>query len=200
MAKAGCTSIDFALESGSPRVLKAIRKDLDPACVAGFARVCRELSIRALVFVMYSLPEETADDFRRTVDVLRRIRSDIYDISFSHALILPGTTMEQQARDLGLLPESFSWYDPSFTGIPRWQSHMNDTEIRQCREWLEDYRYRLHHPSWSIPVRRARRLQRRLVDSTIAIMKEQTSLMNALESRPRLLGALKGVARTLRAG
>jgi len=200
MAEAGCVSIDFALESGSPKVLKAIRKDLDPACVADFAGACSDLSIRALVFVMYSLPEETAEDFKQTMSVLRSIRSDVYNISSNTALVLPGTQMEREARQSGIIPESFSWYDSSFPDIPEWRSHMSESEVAFCREWLEDYQYRLHHPDWRYGLRRARRLRARAVNATVGIVKDRPSLMNALNRRPRLLETLKGAARILRAG
>jgi radical SAM superfamily enzyme YgiQ (UPF0313 family) len=71
MAKAGCISIDFGLESGSPKVLKAIRKDLDVSRIVEVTKECKKLGMRVLVFTMYALPEETYDDFLRTMDILR---------------------------------------------------------------------------------------------------------------------------------
>jgi radical SAM superfamily enzyme YgiQ (UPF0313 family) len=145
MAKAGCISIDFALESGSPKVLKAIRKDLDVSCVVDFARECKKLGMRCLVFVMYSMPEETYNEFLMTIDLLSKIKPFIYDISISQTLILPGTQLEIQARTLNLLPADFSWYDSAFEDVPSWESEMNPEEILRCQNVLRCYRYSLQH-------------------------------------------------------
>jgi len=147
MSEAGCVSIDFALESGSSKVLKAIRKDMDLSLIEPFAKECKRLGMRALVFVMYSLPEETYDDFLMTMDILRKIKPYIYDTSCNRTLILPGTQMERQARCMNLLPEDFSWYDPDFKDIPEWKTLMSDEEIIKCGQALRDYQYSLHH-SW----------------------------------------------------
>jgi radical SAM superfamily enzyme YgiQ (UPF0313 family) len=145
MAKAGCISVDFGLESGSPKVLKAIRKDLDVSAIVEVTKQCKKLGMRVLVFIMYSLPEETYDDFLKTMDVLRKIKPYIYTISVNHTLILPGTQLERQAKSMNLLPEGFSWYDANFEGIPTWKTLMSDEEITKCRKTLENYRYALHH-------------------------------------------------------
>ena len=145
MAKAGCISVDFALESGSPKVLKAIRKDIDVSCVVDFAKESKKLGMRALVFVMYSLPEETYGDFLMTMRVLAKIKRYIYDVEINPTYILPGTQLEEQARGMNLLPENFSWYDPSFGEIPKWESLMSEKEIARCRKTLAYYRYSLHH-------------------------------------------------------
>ncbi len=171
MARAGCISIDFALESGSPRVLAAIKKDLDVFHVLKFARRCKKLSIRALVFVMYSLPEETYADFRQTMEVLTQIRPYIYDISIGSALILPGTEMEKQARAKGILPADFSWYDPRYRHVPAWKSHMSDAEIRECANALNEYRFVLKHSRLEL-------LRKRMAERVIGWGK-QLPLMNA---------------------
>jgi len=143
MAEAGCVSVDIALESGSPKVLKAIRKDLELSYIFEFTKRCKELGIRVLIFVMYSLPEENIDDFKRTLKVLKMIKSHIYDISPNRALILPGTEMELQAREQGIIPSDFSWFDTTFESIPTWNQFMTREEIAYCAKKLQDYRWLL---------------------------------------------------------
>lgn len=145
MAAAGCISIDVALESGSPKVLKNIQKDLDPQTLVPFTRKCKQLGIRALVFVMYGLPGETYSEFLETMKILKKIKRDIYTISYSQTLVLPGTRLEMQAKEEKLLPGNFSWYDPSYSEIPRWVSPMSGREIDKCRRQLYKYQYLLHH-------------------------------------------------------
>lgn len=145
MAEAGCNSIAYALESGSPKVLKAIKKDLDVSSIIEFAKESKRLGMRGLVFVMYSMPEETYNDFQMTMNVLKRIKPYIYDIDVHHLHILPGTELEEQARSVGILPSNFSWYDPNFKPVLEWKLLMSEKEIAKCRKTLLDYQYLLHH-------------------------------------------------------
>ncbi len=129
-----------------PKIIgKAIKKDLDPATVIPFAGECKKLGIRALVFIMYTLPEETMDDFFMTMNILKKIKPYIYDISFNQTLILPGTEIERDARRLKLLDDNFSWYDRNYNTIPVWKTLMNDEEINECARLLQHYQYLLHH-------------------------------------------------------
>ncbi len=145
MAEAGCVSIDVALESGSPKVVKRIQKDLDPRLLFPFTKKCKELGIRVLVFVMYGLPEETYGEFRKTAAVLKQIRPHIYTISYNETLILPGTRMEAEARAEGIIPEGFSWYDTSFAEIPKWKPVMTPRQMAKARRQLYKYHYLLHN-------------------------------------------------------
>lgn len=145
MAEAGCISIDVALESGSPKVLKMIQKNLDPQTLVPFTAKCKQLGIRVLVFVMYGLPGETYVEFLETINILKKIKQDIYTISYSQTLVLPGTRLEMQAKEEKKLPGNFSWYDPTFSDIPRWESLMTDREIDQVKRMLFKYQYLLHN-------------------------------------------------------
>ncbi|HLP61750.1 MAG TPA: radical SAM protein, partial [Candidatus Deferrimicrobium sp.] len=149
MAGAGCISIDVALESGSPRVLKTIQKDLDPQKLIPFTAKCKQLGIRVLVFVMYGLPGETYADFRETMKILKKIKQDIYTISYSQTLVLPGTRLEMQAKEEKILPGHFSWYDPSFEEIPRWAPSMSGREIDKIKRLLFKYQFLLHNSRFS---------------------------------------------------
>jgi len=158
MADAGCISIDFALESGSPKVLKAIRKELDLLIVLPFARKCKELGIRALVFVMYSLPEETIDDFNKTMDILKTIAPFIYDVSISKTLLLPGTQMEQQAYQEKILPADFNWFDQNIPHVPGWRTLLSEKEIKKCGQQLKDFKTLLTAGKISLYIQRSKRM------------------------------------------
>lgn len=114
MAKAGCISLDFALESGSDKVLKAIRKNINVDQVFNFAKNCKRLGIRTLVFVMVSLPEETEDDAKQTLEAARELSKYCTNVTLNTALITPGTDLEIIAKEKGILPSDFSWYEDRF--------------------------------------------------------------------------------------
>lgn len=114
MAEAGCISLDFALESGSDKVLKAIRKETGVSLALGFAKNCKRLGIRTLVFTMVSLPEEQIEDTHKTLEIVRALSNYCTTVTLAAARIIPGTEMEELARVKGILPPDFSWFDSSF--------------------------------------------------------------------------------------
>ena len=114
MAKAGCISIDFALESGSEKVLKSIRKNIDVNKTLTFAKKCKELNIRTHMFVMLSIPDETEEDAILTTKTVKQLSQFISSMSLAITQIHPGTELERIAKDRNILPENFSYYKPEF--------------------------------------------------------------------------------------
>lgn len=114
MAKAGCISLDFALESASEKVLRAIRKKVDLQKVVDFAKYCRRLGIRSHVFAMVSLPEECEEDAYKTMGVLESLSAYCSSMSVAVSQIYPGTELEDIARKKRILPEGFSYHDSRF--------------------------------------------------------------------------------------
>jgi radical SAM superfamily enzyme YgiQ (UPF0313 family) len=190
MSEAGCISIDIALESGSPKVLKAIRKDLDINKVIPFTAESKKHGIRTLIFVMYNLPGETYNDFLQTMKILKKIKKNIYTVSVNETLILPGTQMEKQAKEKKLLPDNFSWYDPGFSDIPRWKSPMTDREIAKCQRKLFKYEYLLHN-SWPGYLRQAIRLK------FVTFLQKNENIKNKIKQLPAMHRFLKAAGRTL---
>ena len=114
MAKAGCISIDFGLESGSEKVLKAINKDIDLFKTTVFVKACYSLGIRTHMFLMVSLPEETEEDAMQTIKVCGDLSKYVTSMSLGVTQILPGTELERIALKKGILAKDFSYYDERF--------------------------------------------------------------------------------------
>ena len=114
MAKAGCISVDFGLESGSEKVLKAIKKDIDLNKTLEYAKTCKRLNIRSHMFLMVSLPDEQKEDALQTYKVCKELSPYVTSISLGVTQILPGTALEQVAFEKGILPKNFSYYDKSY--------------------------------------------------------------------------------------
>ena len=114
MAKAGCISLDFGLESGSEKVLKAINKDIDLLRTFEFVKACYSLGIRTHMFLLVSLPEETEEDAMQTIKVCGDLSKYVTSMSLSVTQILPGTELERIAFKKGILPKDFSYFDERF--------------------------------------------------------------------------------------
>jgi len=140
MSRAGCISVDFALESGSERVLRALGKRIKLSEIESFARTCQDLGIRATFFTMVSLPEEMEEDFLKTYEMILLLWGYGLRTSLAPLIIYPGTELEILARDRGILPADFSWYDrgyrcpfsfvsPREKNMPHYLENLSEKEI-----------------------------------------------------------------------
>ena len=112
MKDAGCCIVSFGVESGSPRILERIRKDitLEQARTAVGDCVALGLPVR-LNFIM-SHPDETLDDVKMSLALMRELEGFGPDVQcdFGMLVIYPGTELETIARERGCLPRDFSWH------------------------------------------------------------------------------------------
>jgi len=87
----GCSDLSIAVESGSPKVLKMIRKKVDLEKTKQVIKDMRELGIYSKVFFMIGFPGETKEDIQKTIDYASELKADWS--SFSIVNPLPGTEL-----------------------------------------------------------------------------------------------------------
>ena len=114
MQQAGCVSTVVGVESGSPRILSTISKKISPDQVLAFCEKCSDLEIFVNPYFMFSLPGETIEDLKLTLDMIFKLEKlrGIGPCAFQPTLILPGTEIERISYSKGLLKKDFSWYEP----------------------------------------------------------------------------------------
>lgn len=113
MKKAGCIRISFGAESGSPRILKIIKKGITPEQVINAAQMSSDLGMKVLINFMVNLPYETREDLKMTIDLMKKLNS-IKNVTaaYGFSIIYPGTEMESIAKKEGWFPDDFSWNEP----------------------------------------------------------------------------------------
>jgi radical SAM superfamily enzyme YgiQ (UPF0313 family) len=111
MKRAGCQHISMAIESGSNRILKNIRKAITVEQGIEAVKIIKEAGIKLKVFFMYGLPGERYQDIKKTVFLSRHLEYKIGadEITQSLTIIYPGTELERAAKQIGTLPKDFSW-------------------------------------------------------------------------------------------
>ncbi|MEI6209300.1 MAG: radical SAM protein [Desulfuromonadales bacterium] len=100
MKRAGCECIQLGIESGSPRILRQLGKNITLAQIEQACDKIREVGINLSVYLISDIPGETGEDLRRTVDLLRRIRPD--DGYVSPLAYYPGTKLFTDAVSSGI--------------------------------------------------------------------------------------------------
>lgn len=109
MAKSGCAGITFGVESGSPRILKLINKNITLQQVEDAFRWSKEAGIKLIEadVIIGSHPSETKEDLAMTGMLLKRISPDIAMISV--IVPYPGTQIYDMMRSRGLIFKDGQW-------------------------------------------------------------------------------------------
>jgi magnesium-protoporphyrin IX monomethyl ester (oxidative) cyclase len=118
MKKAGLIGVEVALESGSPRVLKAIKKKISLEQFEKFCEAAYSIEIRVFAFCMISLPDEKIEDVDMTISIIKKLSKYIFSVSgLQVTKILPDASIYRIAKERNILPADFSWFKPYETQI-----------------------------------------------------------------------------------
>jgi radical SAM superfamily enzyme YgiQ (UPF0313 family) len=82
MKSAGCDSVGFGIESGSPKVLRALNKRAEIEQAIKAFDLCHENKIKTLAQIIIGSPEETLEDIALTEKLLDRIKPDYVQLSY----------------------------------------------------------------------------------------------------------------------
>jgi radical SAM superfamily enzyme YgiQ (UPF0313 family) len=110
--RAGCRTIFWGIESFSPKVLRAIKKVLEPADVWHTLRLAKEAGIENGIFTMVGNYQETAEDVEISLTELEKAyKEGLVDYrQTTVCTVMPGTELEQIQKHEG-------WYiEPENTG------------------------------------------------------------------------------------
>jgi len=93
----GCKKIYFGAESGSQKVLNAMKKGTKVDQIYRAADVCREVGIALYFFMMVGYPGEEMEDLQASVKMLTQAQPDTFSTTIAYPL--PGTEFYNQVRD-----------------------------------------------------------------------------------------------------
>ncbi len=107
MKKAGCELIHFGIETGSPAVMKSIKKNITIEQIRKSMMLVKKARIKSACFFMFGLPGETKEDMELTVKLAKELNPDY--ASFHIATPYPGTEFYNtvKAEVNGLFPSSY---------------------------------------------------------------------------------------------
>jgi radical SAM superfamily enzyme YgiQ (UPF0313 family) len=104
MARAGCRTIAFGLESGNQGSLDFLKKDQDLDTARSAIAACRGAGIETVGYALVGIPGETPESSRATLDFVRDARLDF--IQFSTLSPFEGTELFDQATSAGWYRET----------------------------------------------------------------------------------------------
>lgn len=149
MAKAGCYTINFGVESGHPDILKRIKKEVALDDVIDAFERCRKLGVRTYATFMMGNPGETDETALATLEFSKKIRPALAMFFVSTAY--PGTPMYFEGLDEGTVKDRWwakqhwdptkntafqvrwGWTDAGALDIPGFDAEY--WQQRATREW-----------------------------------------------------------------
>lgn len=116
MARAGCCRVEFGIESGSTRILKSIKKQINLEQAEKVVGLCKSLNIQTYGTYMIGFPGETEEDILKTMDVALRLDTDLIQVSY--VTPYPGTPMFDMLKERGVLGDDICWSDFASGKLP----------------------------------------------------------------------------------
>ncbi len=99
MKKAGCYRINYAVESGSERIQRRMKKNLNLSKALEIINFTAKQGISTGGFFMLGFPDETEEEMRMTIDFA--LKSKFHTASFFILTPFPGTKMYDEAVTAG---------------------------------------------------------------------------------------------------
>ena len=127
MRKAGCLSISYGVESGSPTVLKTINKRQTRSQIIKAFNMTHEAGISAYILLMIGNPSETDQSINETIELLRTIKPD--KIRTTLAMIYPATDLYELCKERGLISDDY-WLSAKAAPV-----YIAEHSVQQLKKW-----------------------------------------------------------------
>lgn len=101
LEKSGCVRLAIGAESGSPKMLKKIKKGITPEQIIRAAEYAKNSSIYFSYSFIINLPDETREDFQMTFNLIYRLLStkkNSFVSGIHHYIAYPGTPLSIEAE------------------------------------------------------------------------------------------------------
>ena len=114
--QAGCYSIAYGIESGSPEILNTLGKDISLEQAEEAVRLSREVGLQTIGYFMFGSPGETPETIRQTIQFAKKLKLDF--AQFSVTTPFPGTKLYELYSD-GRKADNIPWENFVYAGSSR---------------------------------------------------------------------------------
>ena len=130
MKEANCQLVSFGVESGSQKMLNAMRKGTTVEQNERAIRWAKEIGISVTISVVIGYPGETTDTLKQTLEFIRKTEPD--DVHMSLATPYPGIELYDIVKDLGWnMCEEWCHCDMLMPGFENPALHVDLMETRR---------------------------------------------------------------------
>jgi len=132
LRKAGCTTIQFGVESGSPRILATLGKRITLDQVRQATTHSVELGMRVICSFILGHPNETEQDVYMTLDFIEELLYiGVREIYITPLIPYPGSDVYERRETYGITLHANDWSQFSF-GVPVISTrHLSRDQLRE---------------------------------------------------------------------
>lgn len=105
LARSGCYSIHYGVESGSQRVLDILQKGVTVDQIRQAFRLTKAAGLRSFAYMMLGVPGETLEEMEQSISFVKELSPD--HANYSICMPLPGTPFYEAALRDGVLKSDF---------------------------------------------------------------------------------------------
>ena len=105
MRRAGCDHIQYGIESGSPRMLSMLAKDITLEQIRSAAAATRKVGLTLSIYLISGVPGETEEDFAATASLMSEIRP--HDGLVAPLAVFPGTHIYDEMKRAGSIDDDY---------------------------------------------------------------------------------------------
>lgn len=115
MYQAGVWLMGIAPETGSPKIMEQIKKNIDLEKVRQVVLWCKEIGISTFAYFMIGFPFETAQDLKKTASFIQELNTDFMQLA--RVVLIPTTPLFEEVINEGR-EDAFGQERGLFFGIP----------------------------------------------------------------------------------
>jgi anaerobic magnesium-protoporphyrin IX monomethyl ester cyclase len=145
MKAANCGYILFGVESGSPEMLKKMKKGITLDRVRQAFKLTREVGIKTQAFFLFGMPGETQETIQETIEFAKEINAS--STQFAIAIPHPGTALYEECKANGWLT-SEDWADYTAESSLIQTPWLTAKEVEEAR--IRAYREYYYRPQFIV--------------------------------------------------
>jgi radical SAM superfamily enzyme YgiQ (UPF0313 family) len=138
MLAAGCDAVEFGSDSGSPQMLKNLRKSFTVEDLRRASHLCRDLGMDFAHYMLFGGPGESRETILESFALMDELEPTAV-IAMTGLRIYPNTALHRTAIDEGIMQASTSLLEPVFYISPLIQDFFADlitSEAMKRRNWI----------------------------------------------------------------
>jgi len=138
MLAAGCDAVEFGSDSGSPLMLKNLRKSFSVEDQRMASWLCKEMGVDFAHYMLFGGPGETRETILETFALMDELEPTAV-LTMTGIRIYPNTALHRTAIDEGVIGESTSLLEPVFYISPAIRdcfAELITSEAMKRRNWI----------------------------------------------------------------